>query len=81
MEFDMNKYDGVSFHEDEIISKRIRALLLWFEFQVIDNEFSREIEIDFIDSIINTMVTQEWYEVAVFFKNLKLQKLKDMFDK
>lgn len=77
----MNKYDGVSFHEDEIISKRIRALLLWFEFQVIDNEFSREIEIDFIDSIINTMVTQEWYEVAVFFKNLKLQKLKDMFDK
>ena len=81
MEFDMNKYDGVSFHEDEIISKRIRALLLWFEFQVIDNEFSREIEIDFIDSIINTMVTQEWYEVAVFFKNLKLQKLKDMFNK
>lgn len=81
MEFDMNKYDDISFHEDDLISRRIRALLLWFEFQVIDNEFSKEMEIDFIDSIINTMVTQEWYEVAVFFKDLKLKKLKEMFGK
>ena len=79
MQFNINKYDDISFHNDELISKRIKALLLWFEYQVIDSEFSKELEIDFIDSIIETMVDQEWYEVAVFFKNLKLDKLREMF--
>lgn len=79
MNFNINKYDNISFHKDEIVSRRIRALLLWFEFQVLDSEFSKELEIDFIDSIIDTMVDQEWYEVAVFFKDLKLDKLRQMF--
>lgn len=81
MGFDINKYSGDTFHEDEMINKRIRALLVWSEYQTYENNFSPENEIDLIDSIINTMVSQEWYEVAVFFKNLKLIKLKNMFRK
>jgi hypothetical protein len=81
MGFDINKYNGHTFHENEMINKKIRALLVWFEYQVYENAFTPETEIDLLDSIINTMVSQEWYEVAVFFKNLKLTKLRNMFRK
>ena len=52
-----------------------------FEYQVYENGFSPETEIDLLDSIIKTMASQEWYEVSAFFKNLKLIKLKNMFGK
>lgn len=81
MGFDINKYNGDTFHEDEMVNKKIRALLVWFEYQVYENDFTPETEIDLLDSIIKTMVSQEWYEVAVFFKNLKLIKLRNMFRK
>ena len=81
MGFDINKYNGNTFHEDEMVNKKIRALLVWFEYQVYENDFTPETEIDLLDSIIKTMVSQEWYEVAVFFKKLKLIKLRNMFGK
>ena len=33
MEFNLNKYDGVNFHKDEMTHKKIKALLLWFDYK------------------------------------------------
>lgn len=72
MEFNFNKYDGVNFHKDEMVHKKIKALLLWFEYKSQDLSLSYSEKIQLLDNIIKNMIESEWYEVASFFKNIKV---------
>ena len=72
MSFNMNKYDNVRFHSDELTHKRIKALLLWFEYEVYKRNAFPESQLKLMDRWINTLVKQEYYEVVPFFRNMKI---------
>lgn len=71
MGFNLNKYDGVNFHKDEMTHKKIKALLLWFDYKAQDLSLSYNEKVTLLDNIIDNMAKNEWYEVANFFKNIK----------
>ena len=72
MEFDINKYDGVRFNSDDLMDKKIKSMLLWYEYKVIELNLTENECIELLDSIIKTMADNEWYEVSVFFQRMKL---------
>jgi len=71
MDFDINKYDNRNFHKDELTNKRIKALLLWYEYHSYEKGFGRVKKMKLLDNIINMSIRQEWYEIATFFKEEK----------
>lgn len=75
MEFDINKYDGVRFNSDDLMDKKIKSMLLWYEYKVIELSLTENECIELLDSIIKTMADNEWYEVSVFFQKMKLDLL------
>ena len=75
MAFNMKKYDNVRFHSDDLTHKRIKALLLWFEYEVYKRNANLDTQIVLLDKWINTLVTQEYYEVVPFFKNMRLDMM------
>ena len=72
MEFDLNKYNNIRFNEDDLMDKKIKSMLLWYEYKVIDLNLTENECIELLDSIIKTMADNEWYEVSVFFQKMKL---------
>ena len=76
MGFNFNKYDGVSFHKDEMIHKKIKALLVWFDYKAQDLSLSYKEKIKLLDNIIKNMAEEEWYEVSKFFSNIKSDLIK-----
>jgi hypothetical protein len=76
MGFDINKYDKRRFHEDELIHKRIKALLLWYEHQVYLQKFSKDEQVILLNNIVNVSIQEEWYEIATFFRDERLKILK-----
>lgn len=72
----MQKYDNVRFHSDELTHKRIKALLLWYEYEVFKRSASPENQIKLMDRWIKTLVKQEYYEVVPFFKKMKVDMVK-----
>jgi hypothetical protein len=75
MEFDLNKYNNIRFNEDDLMDKKIKAMLLWYEYKVIELSLTDNECIDLLDSIIKTMADNEWYEVSVYFQRMKLDLL------
>ncbi len=80
MEFDIKKYDNTNFHEDELINKRIKALLLWFEYEVYSKNISLIKQMVVIDTLVERLIKKEWYEIGSFFQNLKLDLEKKIGD-
>ena len=78
MPFDMQKYDEVRFHSDELTHKRIKVLLLWFEYEVYKKNPSAETQVKLMERWIDTLVKQEYYEVVPFFRNLKSDMIKNL---
>ncbi len=68
MDFNLKKYDNIHFHDDELIQKRIKALLLWFDYQVFKDGLGLERQLTLINSMIDSFIGKEWYEIADFFK-------------
>jgi hypothetical protein len=75
MGFDINKYNDEKFHEDELVNKRIRALMLWYEYQVFRRKLSRHDQLTLLNKVIDTTIRQEWYEITEHFKNIKIKFL------
>ena len=75
MEFDLNKYNNIRFNEDDLMDKKIKAMLLWYEYKVIELNLTENERIEMLDSIIKTMADNEWYEVSVYFQRMKLDLL------
>ena len=72
MEFDLNKYNNIRFNEDDLMDKKIKAMLLWYEYKVIELSLTENECIELLESIIKTMADNEWYEVSVFFQKMKI---------
>lgn len=73
MEFDINKYENVVFHKDDMTNKKIKAMLLWYEYRVLELNLGKEDKIKLLDNIAKMMASNEWYEVATFFHKKKLE--------
>ena len=76
MAFDINKYSGYTFNDNEIIDNKIKALLVWYEYQTMVNVYSINEQIQIIDNILKLCIKEEWYEIASFFKSKKIELLK-----
>lgn len=80
MDLNINKYDSVNFHKDNLTHKRIKALLLWFEYEVHKNNLSLENQVLLMEKWLDRLLLDEYYEVLPFFKRLKAdmeEKLKN----
>lgn len=71
MGFDIKKYDKVRFDEDELIHNKIKALLLWYEYQVHSQKLGKREQITLLNNIVNVSIEEEWYEIASFFRDKK----------
>lgn len=71
MAFDINKHMNNTFHEDEEVSDKIKALLLWYEYQIHIRELDSEQQGIMLSNIIKMAIKNEWYEVADFFNKKK----------
>ena len=76
MDFDINKYDKIKFDEKDLTHKRIKALLLWFEYDVYKKKIPVEKQIPKMDDYLITLLKEEMYEVLPFFKNLREDMIK-----
>jgi len=75
MEFNINKYDRVMFHKDEVINKRIIALFLWFDYEIIKKKLTKEQQIKFIDYWCCELTRMEYYEIIPFFNRRRKQTM------
>jgi hypothetical protein len=71
MDFNLTKYDNLNFHNDILTHKRIKALLLWFEYEVYKNNLPLDEQIKFMDIWLNSLLEEEYYEVLPFFESLR----------
>ena len=68
MEFDFKKYDKRKFHEDEEVDKKIKALFLLFDYEVLRLKLSYPQQLTKIDDWIKKFEEHELYEVIPMFK-------------
>lgn len=71
MEFDIHKYDKITFSDDELTHKRIKALLLWFEYEVYKRNIPLSSQIPMMTNWIKKLEAQEYYEVLPFFTKMR----------
>lgn len=71
MSFNLTKYENVKFHKDDLTNKRIKALLLWFEYEVHKNDLTLENQILLLNRWLEKLIKEEYYEVLPFFKAMK----------
>jgi len=77
MEFNINKYDNVKFDKKDLTHKRIKALLLLFEYyEVHKKNIPLEEQIPAMDTYLVKLLNEEIYEVLPFFKNLREEMVK-----
>lgn len=77
MEFNINKYDNVKFDEKDLTHKKIKVLLLWFEYhEVYQKNIPLEEQIPAMDIFLLNLQDEEIYEVLLFFKNLREEMVK-----
>lgn len=68
MNFNFEKYERRRFHENREIDKKIKALLLYYDYQVEKKELSLSEQLTLIDDWINKFEQHELYEVIPTFK-------------
>lgn len=68
MNFNMCRYEGRRFHDEPEIDKKIKALYLWFDYEVFRNKLTYPQQLKLIDSWIAVFITSELYEVVPAFK-------------
>lgn len=68
MKFNIKKYEHRKFHADEKIDKKIKALYLWFDYEVERRKLSYPNQLTLIDSWIRSFELHELYEVIPMFK-------------
>ena len=72
MKFNFKMYDKVTFHSDPKIDKKIKALLLWYDYEVIKKKLPYKKRIALLNSWISDFVGNELYEAVPTFKARRL---------
>jgi len=78
MDFNIDKYNNVKFSDDELTHKRVKALLLWFEYEVYRNNIPLDRQIKLIEQWLNKLLEKEYYEVLPFFETKKNDMIKEL---
>ena len=65
---DFNRYDHRTFHEDEETDKKIKALFLLFDYEVVSKKLSFDDQLTLIEDWIDGFEEHELYEVIPMFK-------------
>jgi len=81
MQFDFNRYDKRRFHKDDKIDKKVKTLLLYYDYKVIENKLNLGEQLVLLDDWIDKFVEHELYEVIPIFKLKHKTILKEMFKK
>jgi len=68
MRFNMRRYEGRRFSNEPEIDKKIKALYLWFDYEVFRNKLSYPNQLKLIDTWIVVFLQSELYEVVPAFK-------------
>jgi hypothetical protein len=68
MKINFKKYDNRTFSEDVEVDKKIKALFLLFDYEVMRNQLSYTKQVKLIDSWIKSFEDYETYEVIPMFK-------------
>jgi len=68
MKFNFKRYEGVIFHKDPDINKKIKALLLWYDYEVITKDLSYRDRVTLLDKWIKNFIDIELYEAIDVFK-------------
>lgn len=68
MGFDLNRYEKRRFHENVEIDKKIKALYLWFDYEVSTRKLNHSSQLTLIDNWIANFLLHELYEVVPAFK-------------
>lgn len=74
--FNINRYKGRVFHEEESVNKKIEALFLLYDKRVHDNKLDYFGRIKLMNIFIIDLIRFEEYEVVVAFKERKFRKYK-----
>ena len=78
MGFDINKYDKIRFHTNSLIQKRVKALYLWFDYEVNKRDLDYKGQVRLIDEWVEILIEYEYYEVVPFFKRRRYDILKSI---
>ena len=68
MKFDFDRYKRRTFHKDEEIDKKVKALFLYYDYQVIDKKLNLGQQLTLLDDWIKKFEEHELYEVIPMFK-------------
>ena len=68
MDFDVDKYKGCRFHKDDLIDKKLKALLLWFDHEVDRTDATLGNQLILIDTWIDTFLDEQHYELITKLK-------------
>ena len=69
--FDVKQYNGIKFHQDESVNRKIEALFLLYDKKVYDNRLNYLSKIKLINVFIEDLIRFEEYEVVLAFKDKK----------
>ena len=76
MNFNIKKYDKIKFHSNPLLNKRVKALYLWFDYEVEKRDLNKKGQILLIDEWIKALIRFEYYEVVPFFKGRRYDILR-----
>ena len=68
MNFDFDRYKRRRFHEDDEIDKKVKALFLYYDYQVMDKKLTYGQQLTLLDNWIDKFERHELYEVIPMFK-------------
>lgn len=68
MNFDFDRYKRRRFHKDDEIDKKVKALFLYYDYQVIDKKLNLPQQLTLLDDWIIKFEQHELYEVIPMFR-------------
>jgi hypothetical protein len=72
------QYEKTTFHPNDKINKKIKALLYWFDYRIKKNNLSESEQIQVINNWITSFKNEELYEMIPPFKERKRQILRSI---
>ena len=70
------QYENTTFHPNDKINKKIKALLYWFDYRIKKNNLSESQQIEVLNNWIKTFKEEELYEMIPSFKARKREILR-----
>ena len=75
MSIDLNKYDNIIFHRNEVINKKIKAYMIIFDYQCDNDGLSLKGKVDLFNKWEGVFMDEEFYEIipCLIYRKRKLE--------